>query len=65
MKKMSSSITPDPDLIKLAIDCFLKESQPYYDALAKIAILKPQKYILNARKRNYYNSSIGRYANRN
>ena len=42
-----SNIKPDPEKLKIAIDNFLNESAPYYDALTKIAILKPQKYLVD------------------
>jgi hypothetical protein len=47
---MKNNIIPDQEILALSIDLFLKESKPYYDALSKIAILKPQKYLLNPKE---------------
>jgi hypothetical protein len=44
---MNSNIKPNPEQLKRAVDNFLNESAPYYAALSKIAMLKPQRIIIN------------------
>jgi len=47
---MDTNFTPSQEELKVAIDNFLNESAPFFDALAKIESLKPKSFLLNMEK---------------